>query len=1019
MKYTPFLKSIAHHFYTHHRDELKQYRFYFQNRRAGLFFQHYIKEYARADGRTIILPQVTTLIDQLRHECSLPEVDVNNQLLVIYQLYLTLSEVGLDEKWESFSDFYQLGEYIINDFGDIDKHLKDPVEIYLNAADLAALSEDKSYIEDRQWEALKPFLGWAGSRDISEYKHEDTFVSLFSKMPEVYSLLKDRLRNVGLAYDGMTLREIYEGINRGERSLVGNGVHNVFVGLNALSEVERRLLTHYKEDPNTLFYWDYEGEAMKGKRIAGSFAEQNRRNFPPPEGEDRIVFDRVDTLPEIDLVSIPSKVAQAVYIGDNCIKQMYREWGDRIKNLQVAVVLPNERLLMPLLSNLPADFEYEVNVTMGYPLREMPLVGMLLRLIAILKQVRQRRTDKRASYWRGVEVKEILAGSSLDPVFEGGDLRTRITATIDGEKLFRLSEDAMADLWNAVSPNPDQLAFLKALFVYPPQEDADSHGGLWLLEYFLHLVELLMDAPSDAEEDQAIYTAEHSVLPFLRDLLRERYEAVQEHLEKEPSSGAFSISIMEDLLQTLFTYARIPYQGEPLRGLQVMGILETRGLDFDILLIPDATEGVLPGRSHLKSIIPHVIRVGAGLPTYKWHEQTRAYNFLRLISRASQLYCTYDSRRNNLSDGEPSRYFRLIDYIYSPNGKKVTYRSAGYPLRVDTSEVVSIRPNRQKFLGYRETIINGGKRHLSASAINDFLSCPLKFYAKRVEGIQDTDELSETLDSRTLGTLVHGTIEALYAQFEGRQPDLDVLQKWLDDPTEIESKYRECYRREFKRDQVGNFDRLFESGAHMMIRNVIKHDVENIDTFSCYVGGELRFKSAVPIPTGDTVNVIGYIDRMHLDAYGTLHIVDFKTGSDKANTLLNLEKIRKKNHNRAGIQLLLYALMLNDPVEYSTTLSGRSGPIRIPKFKKIIPSIYKPMTDEFFALKVDQTMAEDKSRFEEVENFADFEPSVQLLLEQAIAEIADPEQAFEPAPSDSACMYCPIAHLCPKAKKRV
>ena len=158
---------------------------------------------------------------------------------------------------------------------------------------------------------------------------------------------------------------------------------------------------------------------------------------------------------------------------------------------------------------------------------------------------------------------------------------------------------------------------------------------------------------------------------------------------------------------------------------------------------------------------------------------------------------------------------------------------------------------------------------------------------------------------------------------------------------------------------------------------------------------------------------------MHLDAYETLHIVDFKTGSDKANTLLNLEKIREKNHNRAGIQLLLYALMLNDPVEYSTTLSGRSGSVLIPKFKKIIPSIYKPMTDEFFALKVDQTIGEGKSRFEEVENFADFEPSVQQLLKQTIEEIAYPEQAFEPAPSDSACMYCPIAHLCPKAKKRV
>ncbi len=1003
--YKPFLKSIADHFYAHHRSELKLYRFYFQNRRAGLFFLHYLKENAQAAKQTIILPQVTTLVEQLRRKCHLPEADVNNQLLVIYQLYLTLRELGLKVGESTFSDFYRLGEYIINDFGDLDKHLKDPEQIYTNAADLAELSVDTDYLDEHQRDSIKRFFSHILDSQLS---HEKSFYSLFKAMPSAYDLLKKRLRETNLAYDGMVMRRICEEVQNGERSLIEDGFRNVFVGLNSLSVVERKLLKHYQEDPNTRFYWDYEGVALQEGQIAGAFKLQNEKNFPSPTPPslDYIDFEKVNTLPEIDLVSIPSKVAQAVFVGDNCINQMCEEWKDKINDLQVAVVLPNERLLMPLLSNFRADLGCEVNVTMGYPLREMPLVGMFMRLIAILKQVRLRYASKGGTYWRGVEVKEILAGSSLDPFFEDNGLRQRIVEKINKEKCFRIhTKEAMSRIWDFPDTNDDQRNFLDHLFFYPERDDGTTQGGLALLEYFIDLVERLMDEPSAPEDEQAPYTAERSVLPFLRDLLVDRRTAICDHLAENPGSEAFGATIMEDLLHSLFTYARIPYKGEPLKGLQVMGVLETRGLDFDIVLIPDATEGVLPGYSHLKSIIPHVIRLGHGLPTYEWHERTRAYNFFRLISRASQLYCTYDARRSHLSSGEPSRYFRLIEYLYDKSGTCVTHRSAGYPLRIGATPHETFRPDPEKCAAFRESVTTGS-RHLSASALNEFLSCPLRFYAAKVEGIGDQDELAETMDTRVVGTVVHNTLHDLYSLFEGRAFDFGKLRSWLDaENTDIDRAILKSYEKEFGRKEMGAFDQLLASGARAMVRNVIDHDLKQQSTLTRYIGGEVRFESKVPLGEGKSVNIVGYIDRLHTDIDGALHIVDFKTGNVDPKTPLDIADDRAKN-NKAGMQLLLYSLMLSDRSKYQTTFD------RV-QYDRIIPELYKPLAKDFTVLKVKK----GTRYYEDLLDFSSIQDTVAEIIPDLLDEIVDPQQSYVATPNISACSYCPIANLCSQVVK--
>lgn len=1106
MKQTPFLKQIARHFFDRHRGELYRYRFYFQNRRAGIFFLHYLKEAASESGETIFLPTVTTLTDELYLRAGVERPDPNNEIFIVYEMYRVISEEmsrgGEEaEKWkrlraEKFSDFYQLGSLILNDFNDIDKQLADAGKIYQNAHEQLEIDlQFRRKFSDAEKKAIVQLLGdsssFANEYGEGEMGYVRAFVSIFSLLTELYGKTKLRLRERGLFYPGMLMRDAVE---EGSRLLFEPDpeVTHVIIGLNALSEAEKRLLKVYKEKAETLFYWDYEGfvfRAAKDLMDLGRVMKENLKAFPMPEGEDHIPFEKVNELPDVEVTAIPSKVAQTVFVSHNRLVPLLTPtskfydpgFAQKVQALEVAVVLPNERLLMPLLSNLPGEVS-EINVTMGYPLKETPIAGMLLRILALFRIVSSRgKSGAARPYYLADELMELLSIKALEPLIGDTGILKTIGNYLDKKQIFRVDDELLKALFahledwagdNAAKKRA--VGFLRQVAVFPPVETADEPQGAWLLGYVTNLVSALEAETgrgrvsdgkiSGEDESEEMVSAEDTVYVFILDLLDRRLSSL---FSGETGTLPIDLKIMSDLLKGLLSNARIPYEGEPLKGLQVLGILETRSLDFDTIFIPDASEGVLPAHTRLNSLIPHSIRQGNGLPTYKWQELTRAYNFFRLISRASKVYASFDSRKNESSDGEPSRYLRLLEYVFGPMFKEDLVRNgtASYVVLSPEGNRHELATDPEKIDLYRQCVTSdlpdpklardsvpvpafSGIRYrsISASALNDFLSCPKCFYYKHVEGRRDTDRPTGLLEEKDKGTLLHETLRRLYEPSIGRPLDGGVLSKWLDtDNNTIRGKMDEIFRELFGNMSSEGYNANELDVVEEQIRRVVLFDVNNSDKW-IYVGGEVHFSGKVRTPaliskqdTSDRemkevstektlfVNISGEIDRIMLSPdRRELVLVDFKTGGDLNTT--SVESVFTGNFAHVVTQLSFYSLVTG---EYLLIRKGQGSGLfkslvldtKVPLLdvEKIVPMMFKPLDGSPVPIlygpknEVTDFMYQDitpkkGSRMNLREWFSD------VVMRRSIDDILSKEQTFE-AKKNKGCAYCIVRALCPIGAK--
>lgn len=1118
MKYTPFLRQIALHFYKEHRDELFTYRFYFQNRRAGLFFLHYLKEIAGADGATLLLPEVTTLVDELYHVANLDRPDPNNDLFVVYEMYGAILQAEEEYDGEgrnpwtrlrsgSFSDFYRLGSLILGDYDDIDKQLADAGKIYQNAHELLEidLSFRRSFTEEEK-RAIARLLGRgydsrAFSTEDFSSEYVKSFVSTFSLLSELYVRTKERLREKQLFYTGMLLRDAVEDDSH-RRYHPDTQCTHVIVGLNALSQSEKKLLSIFHDEAHTLFYWDYSGVVFQSENIPtelGRIKSDNLKNYPMPVDRDRIDFEVVDSLPDVEMVAIPSKVAETVFVTQNRLLPLVRSnaryagatFSEKVRNLEVAIVLPNERLLMPLLSTLPGEVE-EVNITMGYPLRETPLAGAILHMLSLFRYLSARtKGGSTEPFYLLSEVMQLLSLKSLEPLWGSTNLVERIHHFLLSNKIFRIDRWTLDQLRKIVEEEYGEVSIrgvsLSTLFsqvlVFPPVEKRDESGsgsGRWLLEYFVRLLTLLTQIVDAETQDDGLgetlsedgsermVLSEATVYHFLLRLLEDRVSALF-------GNGGDEIDIdqkvMSDLLKGLITSARIPYEGEPLKGLQVIGILETRTLDFDTIFIPDASEGVLPSHSGLSSLIPHDIRVGNNLPTYKWQEVTRAYNFFSLISRASKVYATYDSRKNENSDGEPSRYFRLLEYIYGPNlGTKIyTAGVASYTVRTSGAEREELEINLAMVESFRESLmaprmttkddglISGTIKRpkaISASALNTYLTCPKLFYFKYVEGRRDDTPSNGLLEEKDKGDLLHVTLKRLYEPFLGTRLRREALESIASATSpEVHETLMEVFR-----ERYGDMSPLGFNANELMvvedyIRRVMTFDSTGFDGW-IYVGGEVHFSGRVVVPplavpdeekvdagkgvtkraTEDDllVNITGDIDRLLFNPNsGTLLVIDFKTGSDRSYTSVN--SILRGDFQHVVTQLSFYSLVAglatggksdDEPILFDAL--SLETKVDLSGVKCVVPAMFKPLEGAPARISfgsanevidfMNQSFVPDKMVSKEPIPLKKW--FAEEIFLSSVRAIAQTDDSFD-ARKTSACKYCMVRDLCPTASRSI
>jgi len=945
-----FLFQVAELFYKKCGNEISRLAFVFPNQRAGIFFKKYLSEIA--DG-PVFSPAILTISDLFSQLSDKQVADRISMLFTLYTLYGRISG-----STESFDEFLYWGEMLLNDFDDVDKYLVNARMLFSNVTDLREIENDFSFLNEKQIEAIRSF--WSSFYPKGDSPNQREFLSVWQILYLLYENFRQKLAEEGMGYEGMIFREVAETIDEEKVQKLGYD-QIVFVGLNALSIAEEKLLTELKLQGIADFYWDYASDMVRDPNNKASFfVDNNRLKYP-----SRFVLPaEKPALPELEVIGIPSGIGQAkqvfTLLESFCLKgEMEGE-----EALRTAVVLPDEQMLIPVLNSIPEQIR-SINVTMGYPLSGTPVASLIDSVLSLQKNVR---------YADGLPLfyfRDVL------PV-----LNHRYVIAAEPLEAISLAQE-MVKL-NKVYIGPDDLgktSFLTFLFTPVPDTDLLSDYLIRLLEEMNKRMDDATSSPLDSEFIFHYYTT----VSRFRDVM-------------EGANIPMKAETYSRLLKRAAEAIRIPFRGEPLSGLQIMGVLETRALDFDRLIILSMNDGIFPQRRAANSFIPYNLRRGFGLPTYEHQDSVWAYHFYRLIHRARQVSLIYDTRTQGMQTGEMSRFIHQLNYLYHLpiRNKLVVYNVSSSKT---PALVVGKTPEIKEML---KAFHKGGSRVISASGLNTYLDCPLKFYFSVVENVREEEEVTESVESSMFGSILHATLEELYKPFTGKMVTADLLKLIRKDKKLLTETIARMFAKEFF--QTEKVRPL--TGQNFLVGEMIRKYVEKVLELDGkwtpfqYVRSEKQMNDLFPLSDTVEIQLKGFIDR--IDEVGdSLRILDYKSGSGTSSfkTIEALFDKEEKDRSKAVMQVFMYAWM------YSRLPEGTN--------KKIRPGIYY-MRSLFSQFNPDITMKEERGKTILIENFRDYLEPFEEAMRSCLEEIFISENGFAQTPTGKACTYCQFKAICGK-----
>lgn len=868
-----YLQRLAHVFVREVGDTLPQYTFVFPNHRAGLFFRRYLSESIESP---LFAPKVQTI-----NECfaELSDLRLADPLTLLVRLYALYAQQRPNA--EPLEQFLHWGRMMLSDFSEIDNHLVANVEALFSAVhDWHEVEDRFTYLTDAQRAALSRF--WREFLD-SEEQHpdgvlHDRFVRTWELLYPLYTGLREGLLADGLAYDGLLHREVIESFDAIPEERLRPCY--VFVGFNALTESERQLMLRLQSMGRADFYFDYESAYLQDlQNCASLFMADNKKLFHSryvlPEAEDM-------SQPECTLIEVSSTVGEA-YEVHHILQSLYA--GSTSADFtHTAVVLPDEQLLIPLLSCFPPEVR-KINVTMGYPLR----ATSLYMPVAYPEQFFSPMPQTAAAFV--AQMRSLLTG-----------MRTK--------------------------------------------ENAE---GVYQLVKVLDRIESVMAA----------------------------YPQV-----------VFSVDTVQQVLRMLTLETSIPYVGEPLDGLQVMGVLETRALDFDNLIITGFNDDLYPGHTKGNSFVPYVLRRGFGLPTSERQDAIFAYNFYRMLSYARHVWFITNSTADEQHSGEVSRYLYQLQWQY---GVDIEHETVVSPLVVSAYDSMQAIEKTDEMLSVLSAY---AQRGMSATALNQYMSCPKQFYYRHIAGIHEPPEEEDvTVADNVLGEVLHATIQELYQPFEGKNvtsSDIDRVQQ--------------------------QFDQRFTGGQHPLLQDlqgdilaeqVVRSYVNNILEWDkmqapfVYVASEQAVRRVLTIQGVGDVWFYGKIDRV--DVQGTdMRVIDYKTGAaDLVYTSMPEVFARKKVGQQKVFQTLLYCWLLEGRTKNSAECAA----------KNTVPHIYPvrrlTVNEDGIQTFIRTKQGEQKVCFADVRD--EFVDGLQSLLQ----EMFDKGTSFDVTEDkEKVCKNCPFTLLC-------
>lgn len=883
---TPFLRQVAAHYYR--AGGISERCFIFPNRRSSLFFRHYLAAEVAADpaARPLSVPRLLTIDDFFSEVYGTPAAPKVRLLLELYRCYKALAP-----RPDSLDDFIFWGDVILADFNDVDRYLVDAGQLFTNIADFKGLQDSYSYLSDNQREAILRFLGHfrdaRGRLTVDIGAADPTvkarFLQVWDLLHPLYRDFNRSLREQGLAYEGMVYRGVADRLAASPAADVLPAVFPgtdsyVFVGLNALNECERTVLRRLRDAGLAEFVWDWSSDLVRDPENKSSFfMRQNVAAFPQAFRPDPDGLP----LPEVSVISVPSAVGQT-----KLVPGILAELPGGGRDTDTALVLPDENLLIPLLNAIPPEVE-DINVTMGYPMKAGGLYALLSAVSALQLHLR-RRGGTWYFYHRNVAA--VLSSGLLRRAL-GEEERAAMERVRAAARYYIPAAD--------LSAGPVLGRVFRPVVTDPASTDAAQRHALEdYLQEVIRLVAGRLRGVDDMLLELDLAKQYHGTLNLLRGL----------DLDVLPQTW---LRVVDQLVQAI----SIPYRGEPLKGLQVMGPLETRALDFRHLVIIGANEGLFPRRTASASFIPPELRKGFGLPTWEYQDAVWAYYFYRMIQRAERVWMIYDSRTEGVRSGEESRYIKQLEYHF----------------RVPVHRAVAVAPVRSTALDEDIPKLEGDVAAvrlslLSASALQNYLYCPAKFYFYTVKGLRAEDEVVDALDAGMVGNVFHAVMQHLYDRETVTRDDLeDRLRHRRELKALVDGRIRE----EMRSIEVAGRNLVLSEVILEYVLKTLERDLELLrsrgrDGFRI-LGLERRMEMDFA-----GFRFIGFLDRLDSLSDDAVRIVDYKTGrvedEDIDITDANAEEVARKlfgpsNAGRPKIALQLY--LYDRFVRHDEALRGR------------------------------------------------------------------------------------------------
>ena len=978
-----FLKIVAKDMLEKYGTDMSDIAVVFPNKRASLFLNNYLAQLAH---KPIWTPTYITISDLFRRHSDLKVADPIKSICDLHKTFVKCT--GIDE---TLDHFYGWGQLLLADFDDVDKNMVDAKQLFANLSDIHEL-DDVSYLTDYQKEMIRKFFSNFSDDHNSELKKR--FLQLWCHFYDIYTEFNQRMTEQGLAYEGALYRSVVS-----NESIEFRHKKYLFVGFNMMQVVELNLLNRLKKQGKAAFYWDYDQYYMDGNNEAGHYIRQYLPYYPNELADypQQEIYNNMTKNKDITYISAPTENIQARYVNS-----WLKENGRYKMGRNVAIVLSDESLLQSVIHSLPQEVG-SINITIGYPLQQTPFYSLIQQLIQLQGIGHPKQGDTYRLHYVLIALRHPYTRYISEKY-------TELLAKLDEQKRFYPSREFL-------SLDGDEGLTL----LFRNLEEATASQDEYNRKLITYLLDVLRTIGTHAKElndplfHESLYRT-YTLLNRLQDLI---------------IAGDLQVDIitLERLIQQLIQTTSIPFHGEPAEGIQVMGVLETRNLDFDHILVLSCNEGKLPKGVNDSSFIPYSLRKAYGLTTVENKVAIFAYYFHSMLQRAHDITLTYNNATEDGQSGEMSRFMLQMMVESQHSIKRKTLVAGQKPLRPaysdaqKTDEVMAVLDNIKM---------------ITPTFLNTYQRCQKQFYYKYVKGLLEPDEIDEDeVDNKIFGNIFHRAAELFYYTFaskddiatddQGKQRLIrpivitaDNLDHALKDTSLVYRLVDQAFREELFKVSSSDYHPKY-NGLQLINKEVIASYLRQLITIDrrqapfTIIGMEIVVSTTLGVATArgqKLFRIGGFIDRLdsvaasgNPSALGNLaeriRVIDYKTGRSRTSHPKDIEEVFSTQplaigkHNDYYLQAILYSLIVKNDRRYNPAQEPVSPGLLF---------IQNAGADDY-----DPTLKLGKELLTDV---APLEAEFTDYLRSLLADIYDPALPLKPTEDKKRCVFCPYAALC-------